>query len=102
MARYDDEGNCAKVTSISCETRWELRDCFKVALCDFLSCVADEMCTDGKFVDWPDASQMKDCFGNALCTLLQCLPNAICGPKQDMECLPPPALECNYAVEERE
>jgi len=111
VARYNDEGNCASTTGISCETKWQMRDCLKLGLCEFLVCVANEFCVNGKFQMPVDESGeekglgdvLTDCMGGALCSVAHCLPNAICGPKQNNDCIPPPpALECNFAVEEKD
>lgn len=115
VARYDENGDCANLGKISCETQWKMRDCLKVALCEFLGCLGDEFCKDGTFkrpveVDpLTGLEEEKDlgdvllcCLGNATCSVLHCLPSAICGPQQNNDCIPPPALECNFAVEERD
>lgn len=105
VARYDENGECASTSDISCETQWRLRDCFKVALCEFLTCVGEEFCQDGSFktpAGKSAADVLVDCLGSAACSALQCVPNAICGPRPDDSCIPPPALECNFAVEERD
>jgi len=111
VARYDEEGDCANMTRISCETQWQMRDCLKLGLCEFLVCIADEFCVNGKFqmpVDENDEEKdlgdvLLCCLGDAFCSVAHCLPNAICGPKQDKDCIPPPpALECNFAVEDKD
>ena len=105
VARYDENGECASTSDISCETRWRLRDCFKVAVCEFLTCVGEEFCQDGSFKTPAGKSAsdvLLDCLGSAACSALQCVPNAICAPRPDDSCIPPPALECNFAVEERD
>lgn len=110
-ARYDEDGECASTTAVSCETQWQMRDCLKFALCEFLVCIADEFCVNGKFQTPVDENgNEKDlgdillcCLGNTACTVVHCLPTAICGPKQDKDCIPPPpALECNFAVEDKD
>ena len=56
-ARYDADGRCAPVTDVSCDTRWRVRECFKVALCDLLRCLGEQMCEEnGRFdtVNKPD------------------------------------------------
>ncbi len=105
VARYDEDGKCASTSDISCETKWRLRDCFKVAACEFLNCIGDEFCADGTFKTPAGKSPSEvllGCLGSAACTALQCVPNAICAPRPDDSCIPPPALECNFAVEERD
>ena len=111
VARYDEQGNCASPGQISCETQWQMRDCLKLAFCEFLSCLGNQMCVDSKFEMPVDAATGETktvgevllcCLGESFCTVLHCLPEAICGPRQDNDCIPPPALECNYAVEEKD
>jgi hypothetical protein len=99
-ARYDEDGSCASLFSISCETRWRIRDCLKVSFCDFLRCMGDELCEreEGKDLD------LGKCLEDFLCSFLHCLPDAICPPPEPCEpCCPPHALEschCNFAVGE--
>jgi hypothetical protein len=105
LARYDENGECASTSDISCETKWRLRDCFKVAVCELLTCIGEEFCEDGSFqtpLGKTASEVLKDCLGSAACSALQCVPNAICAPRPDDSCIPPPALECNFAVEERD
>lgn len=103
VARYDENGECASTSDISCETKWRLRDCLKVATCEFLNCIENEFCEDGTFnLGAVNSTALVDCLGTALCSALQCVPNAICAPRPDDSCVPPPALECNFAVEERD
>ena len=112
-ARYDADGNCMDTMCISCETKWRVRDCVKLAVCEFITCIASEVCADGSFrmpkkideagneVDKDFGEVLLDCLGGAMCTTLNCLPEAICGPRNEEACIPPPALECNFAVEEK-
>lgn len=99
-ARYDDEGRCLNIFSISCETRWRIRDCLKVSFCDFLRCMGEELC-DRKEGDDID---LQDCLEDFLCSVLTCLPDAICPPPQPCDpCCPPRTIEschCNFAVGE--
>jgi hypothetical protein len=97
-ARYDEAGKCKSLFSISCETQWRLRECFKVALCDTLRCVSSEMCEDGQIKPNPD---FKRCLEQFLCTIVACLPEAICPPEAPQAgCLPggTTACGCNFAV----
>lgn len=93
--------------AISCETKLAVRDCMKLALCDFLRCLSDTLCPDGKFdSDVFDTSknpdlvkQLVDCVGQLACTFMHCVPDALCEPAH-----PPPTkvidcLPCDYAVE---
>lgn len=108
LARYDKDGDCASVFDISCETRWRVRECFKVALCDMLRCLGDELCEDGRLAEEPDLGA---CLEGFLCSVLTCLPDAICPPPAKPcspccttdSCLPAPGASscgCNYAVGE--
>ena len=122
VARYDSDGSCASWFDISCETQWRLRDCLKLTLCEFLACVADSYCASGSFekpievdadgnpvfdpvtgqpVEKDLGDVLMECLCESACTVLHCVPDAICGPRQS-ECIPPPALECNFAVEEKD
>jgi hypothetical protein len=78
-ARYDEDGDCASTGSISCETRWRVRECFKWAFCDLLRCLGDELCDDGKFAAHPD---MGACLESFVCSIVTCLPDAICPPPE--------------------
>lgn len=110
-ARYDKNGECASTSDISCETQWQMRDCVKVGVCEFMICFADQLCPNGEF-EMPkdengDEKDLGDvllcCLGTAFCTVAHCLPNAICAPKPNTNCVaPPPVIECNYAVEEKD
>lgn len=99
-ARYDDDGNCVGIFSISCETRWRIRECLKVSFCDFLRCMGDELCEarDGGEID------LRECLEDVICSFLRCLPDAICPPPETCKpCCPPRAIEschCNFAVGE--
>lgn len=120
-ARYDDDGTCASLFDVSCETQWRLRDCLKLTLCEFLTCVADSYCADGGFqkpvefdangnpvldpatgatIEKDLGDVLMECLCESVCTTLHCIPDAICGPQQS-ECVPPPALECDFAVEDK-
>ena len=101
-ASRDEAGKCKSVFSISCETQWRLRECFKVAFCELLRCLGDELCDDGTFAP----KQERD-FGRCLegfaCTLIACLPEAICPTvNQEICVMPIDALscDCNFAVGE--
>ncbi|MCV2446169.1 hypothetical protein [Paracoccus sp. DMF] len=99
-ARYDDDGRCVGILTISCETRWRIRDCLKGSFCDFLRCVGDELCNreEGQDID------LRECLEDFLCSFLACLPDAICPPPEPCEpCCPPRPVEschCNFAVGE--
>lgn len=99
-ARHDDDGRCVSILTISCETRWRIRDCLKVSFCDLLRCVGDELCEreEGEDID------LRDCLEDFLCSFLACLPDAICPPPQTCEsCCPPRPIDschCNFAVGE--
>lgn len=90
--------------AISCETKLALRDCMKVALCDFMRCIGDTLCPDGRFdsnVFNNDniGKELIDCVGQLACSFVHCVPDALCGT----ECSSPPARDCepccDYAVE---
>ncbi|MBJ3764450.1 hypothetical protein ILP92_17070 [Maribius pontilimi] len=109
-ARYRDDGSCAPLAEISCDTRWRIRECFKVAFCDLLRCMAEEYCEDGRFVTEAGANAAREpdlgrCLEGFVCSILSCLPEAICPPPPRKEtcCHPPgPAQDCrcNFAVGE--
>ena len=110
-ARYDEDGKCASTSDISCETQWQMRDCLKVGVCEFMICFADQLCPNGTFeLPKDENGEEKDfgdvllsCLGTAFCSAAHCLPNAICAPRQNTDCVPPrPVIECNYAVEEKD
>lgn len=83
-ARRDEDGACGSLFSISCDTKWRLRECFKQSLCDLLRCLGDQICDDGKFASQPD---LGECLEGFVCSLVTCLPEAICPP-------PPPSTVC--------
>jgi hypothetical protein len=101
-ARYLDDGTCAPTGTVSCETRWRLRDCVKFAFCDMLRCMGDEMCDDD--CKLKEESDIGACVETFLCSLINCLPEAICPPEKPVEqCChgdPKPVCGCNFAVEE--
>lgn len=96
-ARYDEDGECAPIGNISCETRWRVRECFKIAFCDFLRCLGDQYCEK-------EETDIGECLDDFLCSLLTCLPDAICPPPEPCEpCCPPHHVSdchCNFAVGE--
>ncbi len=105
--RTYDSAACPTL-AISCETKTALRDCLKVALCDFVKCVTDVVCPTGKFDsnvfnNAATSQQLVDCVGQLACSFLHCLPDALCPPPCEPESPPPPAavecLPCDYAVE---
>jgi hypothetical protein len=90
--------------AVSCETKQALRDCAKVALCDFLRCLSETVCPDGRF----DLERLQknerlrgdliNCVGQLACSFMHCVPEALCpepcAPEAPVDCLP-----CGYAVE---
>jgi hypothetical protein len=89
--------------AISCETKTALRDCFKVALCDFMRAVSETLCPDGRFdsnvFNDPELGKhLIDDVGQLACSFIHCVPDALCGPtceaKPVIDCEP-----CDYAVE---
>ena len=97
-ARYDEDGSCSSLFDISCETRWRIRECFKVALCDLLRCLGEELCDDGRFAEDPDLGA---CLERFACSILTCLPEAICpSGGEEICCLPAVSCGCNFAVGE--
>ena len=100
-AQRDDEGKCKSVFSISCETQWRLRECFKVSFCELLRCLGEELCDDGGFAPRGDRN-FERCLEGFVCTLIACLPEAICPAVKQEYCAPAGALscECNFAVGE--
>lgn len=98
-ARLDADGNCRKFTSVSCDTQTRIRECFKIALCDLMRCVGDQVCEDGMFSGQkPD---LVKCLEGFVCSLLTCLPEAICPPPPASDiCITVPVsdCDCNYAV----
>lgn len=102
-ARLDKDGNCAPWFTISCDTRWRMRECFKVAFCDMLRCFRDEICDENcRFAESPDLARCLELF---VCSLLGCLPDAICPPcEPEPTCCLPAPVQCapgrrrNFAV----
>jgi len=100
-ARVDKDGDCEPWFSISCDTRSRIRECFKIAFCDMLRCLGDEICDENcRFAENPDVMR---CLESFVCSLLGCLPDAICPPNkpEPTYCLPAPcAPDCrrNFAV----
>lgn len=97
-----DSADCPTF-AISCETKAALRDCAKVALCDFMRAIANTLCPGGRFdsnvFNNPDITkQLVDSVGQLACSFVHCVPDALCGPT-----CPPPATSCeplcDYAVE---
>jgi hypothetical protein len=98
-ARYNEDGTCAPVWQVSCDTTWRIRECFKIAFCDLLRCMSEEICEDGRLVEDPDLGPSVEKF---LCSFLACLPDAICPPPEPACCQigPPHDCGCNFAVGE--
>lgn len=97
-ARRKADGSCEKITSISCDTQWRVRECLKVAVCDLIRCVGEELCDeDGQFAQSPDLGA---CLERFVCSIVTCLPEAICPPPEREEACCPPAIDCdcNFAV----
>lgn len=93
--------------AISCETKQIFRDCAKVALCDFLTCLSETLCPDGKFdleglkarnEDKQLQTDLINCVGQLACSFMHCIPEALCPPKCETE-TPVDCLPCDYAVE---
>jgi hypothetical protein len=103
-ARYKDDGSCASVLKVSCDTQWRIRECLKIALCDLIRCLGTGLCEDGKFASSPDPDYFTNCLEGFACSLLACLPDAICPPPLPPEiCCEPLQLascDCNFAVGE--
>lgn len=100
--------------AISCETKQALRECVKVALCDFARCATEALCPDGRYQPAPpeidattgqpvvDRTQnLIDCIGQLACSFLGCLPEALCPPPCPPPAAEPDCLPCDYAVEVR-
>jgi hypothetical protein len=108
--------------AISCETKQVLRECVKVALCDFLRCLGDTLCPDGKFdyqrlqrrysddrgdeqSDYQNNTQrtlntdLINCVGQLACSFMHCIPEALCPEPCQPPQLPADNLPCDYAVE---
>ncbi len=101
---YTYDRDCPTI-GISCETKEHLRECVKVALCDFARCVTDTLCPDGRFdaarLENRDVSrELTNCVGQLVCSFLHCVPEALC-PEPREACTPPATdcLPCGYAVE---
>jgi hypothetical protein len=93
--------------AISCETKQALRDCVKVALCDFLGCLAETLCPDGKFdldalkernKEQELQTELINCVGQLACSFMHCIPDALC-PETCETATPVDCLPCGYAVE---
>ena len=99
-ARYEEDGSCSPLFDISCETRWRVRECFKIAFCDLLRCLGEELCEDGQFAEDPELGA---CLERFVCSILTCLPEAICpSGGEEICCLPADTVSCgcNFAVGE--
>ena len=99
---YDSEA--CPTFAISCETKQALRDCVKVAFCDFLRCASETLCPDGRF-DLAQLSERKElqsdiinCVGQLACSFMHCVPEALCPDACETEA-PADCLPCDYAVE---
>jgi hypothetical protein len=104
-ARYDEDGSCAPITSISCDTRWRVRECFKVAFCDLLRCLGDQLCDENGRFDETNKPDFGACLETFVCSVVTCLPDAICPPPERSCAAPrqvcaPASDDCNYAVGE--
>lgn len=103
---------------VSCETQDRLRECIKVALCDFLRCVDGELTqrervsystelAGEKPVAGVDEAATTGGFGDALLgclvhlgeSLVHCLPEALCPPEPTCGTSAVAPLPCDYAVE---
>ena len=102
-ARRKPDGSCDNIFSISCDTRWRVRECLKIAVCDFVRCLGEEVCDDEcRIAEQPD---IRRCVEGFVCTLLGCLPDAICPPPEPKPvqcCIEAPRslpdCRCNFAV----
>jgi hypothetical protein len=109
---YDSE-QCPTF-AISCETKTALRDCVKTALCDFLRCMSETLCPDGRFdinrfqsgdseADRQAQKQLQtdliNCVGQLACSFMHCLPDALCPPACEQPATPIDCVPCDYAVE---
>ena len=100
--RTYDSTQCPTL-AISCETKTALRDCLKIAVCDFLRAVSETLCPDGRFdsnvFEYPNfGKNLIDDVGQLACSFIHCVPDALCGPT----CETAPAVDCvpcDYAVE---
>lgn len=101
MARYDEDGSCASLFTVSCESRWRLRNCLRTVICDMLYCLGQHICEDGTLkeeIELGDA--LGDCLKAGLCSLVQCVPDALCGPRGPEKVETPCHSPCDFAVEE--
>ena len=73
-ARYNEDGSCAPITSISCDTRWRVRECFKVAFCDLLRCLGDQLCDESGRFDEANKPDFGACLETFVCSVVTCLP----------------------------
>lgn len=104
-ARYNEDGSCAPITSISCDTRWRVRECFKVAFCDLLRCLGDQLCDESGRFDEANKPDFGACLETFVCSVVTCLPDAVCPPPERSCAAPRPVCapasdDCNYAVGE--
>lgn len=90
--------------ALSCETTQALRDCAKVAVCDFLNCMVETLCPGGRFdVEVLRNNQrlgedLINCVGQLACSFIHCVPDALC-PEECEKPVVTPCLPCDYAVE---
>lgn len=82
--------------TISCDTKNQLAACLKVALCDLLRALGQEVC--GPTLSTNSAAGRV--LRAAACSLFSCLPETLCPPP--VPALPPAQAGdcCNFAVEE--
>lgn len=104
-ARYTEDGKCAPITSVSCDTRWRVRECFKGAFCDLLRCLGDQLCDENGRFDEVNEPDFGACLETFVCSVVACLPDAICPPPERSCAAPRPVCapssdDCNYAVGE--
>jgi hypothetical protein len=102
---YDKDGKCQPLGTVSCDTRWRVRECLKVAFCDLLRNVGDQLCDENGGFDTTANPDWKALLGSFACSVLNCLPDAICPPPESPACAAPlPCIEasddCNFAVGE--
>jgi hypothetical protein len=104
VARNYHKADCPTL-AISCETKQALRDCAKVALCDFLRCVTETLCPEGDFdldvlrKNDKLGDELINCVGQLACSFLHCVPEALCPEPCDELPAPIDCLPCDYAVE---
>lgn len=90
--------------AISCESKQVFRDCAKTALCEFLRCVTETLCPDGKFEletlrdNKKLGEELINCVGQLACSFMHCVPDALC-PEPLETPTPIDCLPCGYAVE---